>query len=95
MKAIIFTIIIAFNVIGALRLKEKQISIRTKEEGKEEQEDIHVHYGNIDIKVIKKKKKEYSYTNSLILNIALTPKPPMTSKFEIIKYLVATVTIDR
>ena len=58
MKAIIFTIIIAFDVIGALRLKEKQISIRTEEEGKEEQEDIHVHYGNIDIKVIKKKKKE-------------------------------------
>ena len=44
MKAIIFTIIIAFNVIGALRLKEKQISIRTEEEGKEEQEDIRIRF---------------------------------------------------
>ena len=43
MKAIIFTIIIAFNVIGALRLKEKQISIRTEEEGKEEQEAVECH----------------------------------------------------
>ena len=58
MKAIIFTIIIVINAIGALRLKEKQIAIRTEEESKEVQEDIHVHYGNIDIKVINKKKKE-------------------------------------
>ena len=58
MKASIFTIIIVINAIGALRMKEKQIAIRTEEEGKVDQEDIHVHYGNIDIKVINKKKKE-------------------------------------